>query len=85
MRTVRNTSRSNWCPKPRHFNAFVTCVEATYSYLSGGSSIKPTPSRRAITRGGAIGTGNCRCPIFQSRVVGVSLFANNGEKLRSNR
>ncbi len=56
MRTVRNTSRSNWCPKPRHFNAFVTCVDATHSYLSGGLIIKPIPSRsrRAITRGGAV-------------------------------
>jgi len=66
---------------------FSICVDTTPSYLSCGLIIKPTPSRsrRAITRGGAIGTGNCEWPIFQSRVAGLSLFANSWEKLRSNR
>ena len=68
-------------------NAFLTCVDDTYSYLSCGLLIKPTHSRsrRAITRGGAVGTGNCGLLAFQSGMVGLSLFAINGEKLRSNR
>nr|QNO54527.1 hypothetical protein LPKEAICH_00018 [Methanosarcinales archaeon ANME-1 ERB7] len=87
MRTVWNSTHCNLCSKPRHFNAFVTCVDATYSYLSGGLIIKPMPSRsrRAITRGGAVWTGNCGWPIFQSEVAGLLLFANSWEKLRSNR
>jgi len=61
---------------------FLTCVDATCSYLSCGLIKKPTPSRsrRAITRGGAVGTGNCGCPIFQSDVADLSLFANNGKR-----
>ncbi len=86
MRTVRNSTHCNLRPTSCLFKMFSIRVDATHSYLSGGLIIKliPSRSRRAITRGGAVGTGNGGWPIFQSRVVGLSLFANNGEKLRSN-